>query len=148
MNAPAVASAGNGNCCLTRVPQDIIREMFLRMYLPKIALALLGLFLIVSITEAVECNPCATKAGAACPSSCEAASVSSGFPGDRGAPSTPSSHAKGDSSCTLCSFCLSPGIESSPVTVSLDGGAQRFAPPEYATYYEAPSFSFLRPPRS
>jgi len=122
--------------------------MFLRSYLPKIALALLGLFLFVSITEAAECNPYSTKSEAARPSSCETASVSSDFPGDRGAPSTPSSHAGEDSSCTLCSFCLSPCIESSPVTVSLDDGAQRFAPPEYATYYEAPSFPILRPPRS
>ena len=122
--------------------------MFLRTSLPKIALALLGLFLFVSVSEAAECNPCSTRAEAACPSSCETASVSSGVSGDRGAPSVPSSHAGEDGSCTLCSFCLSPGIESSPVTVSLDGGMQRFAPPEYATNYEAPSFAFLRPPRS
>lgn len=128
--------------------QDIIRDMFLRSSLPKIALALLGLFLFVSISEAAECNPCSTKAEAACPSSCESASVSSDFPGDREAPSAPSSHAGEDGSCTFCSFCLSPWIESSPVTVSLDDGAQRFAPAEYATDYEAPSFSFLRPPRS
>ena len=41
--------------------------MFLRSSLPKIALALLGLFLFVSISEAAECNPCATNAEAACP---------------------------------------------------------------------------------
>ena len=127
--------------------QDIIREMFLRSSLPKIALALLGLFLFVSISEAAECNPCSTKAEAACPSSCETASVSSGVIGDRGAPSVPSSHAGEDSSCTLCSFCMSPCVEPSPVTVSLDDGAQRFTLPEYATDYEAPSFAFLRPPR-
>ena len=122
--------------------------MHLRSNLPKIALALIGLFLFVSVSEAAECNPCATKAEAACPSSCETASVSSDIPGDRGAPSVPSNHAGEDSSCTLCSFCLSPCVESSPVTVSLDGGMWRFAPPEYATDYEAPSFSFLRSPRS
>jgi len=128
--------------------QDTIREMFLRSSLPKIALALLGLFLFVSVSEAAECNPCTTRAEAACPSSCETTSVSSDVPGDRGTPSVPSGHAGEDGSCTLCSFCLSPCIKSSPVTVSLDDGARRFAPPEYATYYEAPSFSFLRPPRS
>ena len=122
--------------------------MFLRSSLPKIALALLGLFLFVSVSEAAECTPCSTKAEAACPSSCETASVSSGIIGDRGAPSVPSSHSGEDSSCALCSFCLSPCIESSPVTVSLGDGVRRAAPPEYATDYEAPSFSFLRPPRS
>ena len=122
--------------------------MILRPNLPKVAFVLLGLFLFVSITEAAECNPCLMKVEAACPSSCESASVSPDVPGDREAPSTPSSHAEEDGSCTLCSFCLSPCIESSPVTVSLDDGAQRLAPAEYATYYEAPSFSFLRPPRS
>jgi hypothetical protein len=121
--------------------------MLQRSSLSKIALPLLGLFLFVSISEAAECNPCSTKAEAASPSSRETASVSSGFPGDRGVPSTPSSHAGGDSSCTLCSFCLSPCIESSQVIVSLDDGSQRFELPEYATHYEAPSFSFLRPPR-
>jgi hypothetical protein len=128
--------------------QGIIRKMFLRSSLPKIALALLGLFLFVSVSEAAECNPCSTKAEAACPSSCETASVSSGIIGDRGASSVPSSHAGEDGSCALCSFCLSPGVESSPVTVSRDDCMRRFAPPEYATDYEAPSFSFLRPPRS
>ena len=133
-------------CCQDLSLQVKILKMCLRSYLPKIALALLGLFLFVSISEAAECNPYSTKAEAARPSSCETASVSSDFPGDRGAPSVPSSHA-GESSCTLCSFCLSPCFESSPGTVSLDDGAQPFAPPEYATYYEAPSFSILRPPR-
>ena len=123
--------------------------MFLRSSLPKITFALLGLFLFVSVSEAAECNPCSTKAEAACPPSCETGSGSSSdFPGDRGAPSIPSSHAGEDSSCTLCSFCLSPCIESSPVTISHDDSAKRLAPAEYATYYEAPSFSFLRPPRS
>ena len=129
-------------------PQDTIREMFPRSSLPKIAFALLGLFLFVSISEAAECNPCSTRAEGACPSSCETASVSSGFIEDRGAPSVPSNHAGEDSSCALCSFCLSPCVEPSPVTVSLDGGMERFAPPEYATNYEAPLFAFLRPPRS
>ena len=128
--------------------QDIIRKMCLRWNLPKIALALLGLFLFVSISEAAECNPCLMKAEAVCPSSCETASASSDLPGDREAPFTPSNHAGEDGSCAPCSFCLSPCIESSPVAVSLDDDAQRFAPPEYATNYEAPSFSFLRPPRS
>ena len=127
--------------------QDIIRRMFLRSSLPKIALALLGLFLFVSVSEAAECNPCVTNAEAACPLSCETASVSSGFFGDRGAPSVPSSHAGEDSSCTLCSFCLSPCVESSAVNVSLGDSARRAAPPEHAMYYEAPSFPFLRPPR-
>jgi hypothetical protein len=122
--------------------------MFLRSSLPKIALALLGLFLFVYVSEAAECNPCSKKVEAAGPSSCETASVSSDFPGDRGAPPAPSSHAGEDSSCTLCSFCLSPCIEPSPGIVFLDDSAQRCAPPEYETDYEAPSFSLLRPPRS
>jgi hypothetical protein len=122
--------------------------MFLRSSLPKIALALLGLFLFVSVSEAADCNPCSTNADAACPSSCETASVSSGFSGDRGVPIVPSNHAGADSSCTLCPFCLSPCVESSPVTISHDDSAKRLAPAENATYYEAPSFSFLRPPRS
>src|SRR3989337_2381815 len=144
-----MARRDDGNyCCQDLSLQVKISKMCLRSYLPKIALALLGLFLFVSISEAAECNPYPTKAEAARPSSCETASVSSDFPGDRGASSTPSSHAGEDSSCTLCSFCLSPCIESSPAIVSLGDGAQRFALPEYATHYEAPSFSFLRPPRS
>ena len=122
--------------------------MHLRSNLPKIALALLGLFLFVSISEAAECTPCLTKAGAACPSHCETASVSFDLPGDREAPSTPSNHAGEDGSCTPCSYCLSPCVESSPAAAFLDDGAQRFELPEYATHYEAPSFSFLRPPRS
>ncbi|MFA6148010.1 MAG: hypothetical protein WC899_07370 [bacterium] len=122
--------------------------MYLHSCLPKIALALLGLFLFVSVSEAAACNPCSMKAEAACSSSCEAAAVASDFPGDREIPSTPSNHAGEDSSCTLCFFCLSPFIESSPAAVSPDDVAQRFALPEHAMYYEAPSFSFLRPPRS
>ena len=128
--------------------QDILREMLLRSNLPKIAFALLGLFLFVSISEAAECNPCSTKVEATGPSSCETASVSSDLPGDRGTPSTPSSHTGEDRSCTFCPFCLSPWIESSPMTVSLDDGPQRIALQEYTTDYEAPSFTFLRPPRS
>ena len=121
--------------------------MSLRASLPKIAFALLGLFLFVSITEAAECNPCATIAEAACPLSCETAPVSSGVIGDREAPSVPSNHAGEDSSCALCSFCLSPCVESSAGSVPLGDSARRIAPPEYAMYYEAPSFPFLRPPR-
>jgi hypothetical protein len=93
--------------------------MFLRTHLPKFAFALLALFLFVSVSDAAECDPCSAA-----------------------------SHAGDDDPCVLCPFCLSPCIEPSPVTVSLEDRTQRFAFPEYSTCYEAPFFSFLRPPRS
>jgi hypothetical protein len=110
------------------------------------ALALLGLFLTVSVSEALECNPYLTKAGMACPSSCETASP--GSPGEPEAPPSPTGHAGKDSACADCPFCLSPCAESPAATVPIDEHARRFAPPEYLTYYEAPSFHFRRPPRS
>lgn len=122
--------------------------MLLRVNLPSLALALLAFFLFVSVSEAAECNPCSVKTAAASPCSGETASVSPGFPGDRGESSSPSSHSEENNSCSVCSFCLSPCIGSSTMTVAIDDGTQRLGPMEYGTIYEAPSFSFLRPPRS
>ncbi len=93
--------------------------MFLRTHLPKFAFALLALFLFVSVSEAATCDP---WIGA--------------------------SHAGDDVSCARCPYCVSPCIESSPVTVSPEDRTQRFAFAEYTTFYEAPFISFLRPPRS
>jgi hypothetical protein len=121
--------------------------MFLNSSLPKMIFALLGLLLIVSVSEAFECYPRTTNAGPACPSSCETAPVSPGTVGDPGGPPSPSDHAGADDSCALCTFCLSPCVGSLPVTVAMDDGFRRIAPPEFATHYEAPSFSLLRPPR-
>jgi len=110
--------------------------MFLRTHLPKFAFALLALFLFVSISDAAECDPCVTAISAS------STSV------DRGEPSVPSNQGGDDDPCALCPFCLSPCIEPSPVTVSLEDRSQRFDLPESAMSYEAPSFPFLRPPRS
>jgi len=119
--------------------------MFRRSALPKITLALLGLFLLVSVAEAAECDPCRSKARPAC-SSCPKTGASDAE-GDRDPGSAPSRHAGGDGPRAVCPFCLSPCIESSPIVIHLESPARFFDPPESAMVYEAPSFPFLRPPR-
>lgn len=122
--------------------------MFRRARLPKLALALLGFFLFVSISEAVECAPDATTVEETFSSCLVAETVFAGLPGDRGAPVTSSTHAGEDSLCVACSFCMSPCVESSSISGALVAGSWRFVPPAHTMDYESPSFAFLRPPRS
>jgi len=116
------------------------------MFLRGVVLAALTLQMFASVAEATLCKPCPGKSAAACRSFADTAATSSAVPESGNDSSSPAGHRSGDKQCPLCPSCLAPCIGSSPVSLSPDDRSQYFAPPEYATLYEAPSFSLLRPP--
>jgi hypothetical protein len=120
--------------------------MFAQILLRGVVLSALTLQMFASVAEAAICKPCPAKAVTTDPSFIEAAATALAFPeGNNDSPS-PANHGVGDKHRSLCPSCLVPCIGSFPASLSPDDRTQRFAPPECATLYEAPSFSLLRPP--
>lgn len=132
--------------CQTKMRGGNIPKMFARTFFRGVLLGVLILQTLASAAEATVCKPCPDKSTAACPSFSGTATVSGPFSGDRTGSSLPASHQGGDDHCSLCPLCLSPFIETPPVSVSPDNQGQRFAFAVPLALYEAPSFSLLRPP--
>jgi len=120
--------------------------MFTRTFIRGVLLAVLTLQAFASVAEATACKPCPDKSTAICPSFSEPATMSGASSEGRAGASLPASHQGGDDHCSLCPLCLSPFIEAAPVSVSPDDQGRRFTASEHLAPYEAPSFSFLRPP--
>ena len=135
-------------CCQCRSGRLECRRMLLRSHLPKLTLALLALFPVVCVAEAVEYNRSSAMIATGCSCSGESALTSSNDPGDTATPAPSANHAWEDCSCDICPFSLSLCIEWSPGTAFLAQGTQRLQPLVYETFYETPSFTFFRPPRS
>jgi hypothetical protein len=132
--------------CRTRIREFIIPKMFARTISRLVVLAALTLQMFAFVADAAICKPGHAEPAAGCPSYSETAPSPSSCSREGRAES--SSHAQDPEKkqCSVCPFCLAPFIEASPVSVSSDDRVQRFTPPDYATLYEAPSSSLLRPP--
>jgi hypothetical protein len=125
-----------------------IPKMLARTIFRVIVLVALTLQVFASVAEAANCMIGHSDPAEGCPSfSCDETAVSSAScsPGGDAESSYPA-HDPGKRHCSVCPICLAPFVEASPVSVSPDDLVRRFAPAEFATLYEAPSFALLRPP--
>ena len=120
--------------------------MFARTFFRGILLGVLILQTLASAAEATVCKPCPDKSTVLCPSFSETVTMSCASSECQAGSSLPASHAEADDHCSFCPLCLPLFIKAVPMSVSPDDQGRRFAASEHLAPYEAPSFSFLRPP--
>ncbi len=109
-------------------------------------MAALAVLLFAPASQTSICGPCAANASAGGPVPGNPESASASIPEERGSASSPGAHDPGSERCLLCPLCLAPAIESPAASVLPDSPGHRFALPDFATRYEAPSPGLLKPP--